>query len=76
MSQETLTKVTQMALELEPDEQLALVEGLARSLRRNGKQKERKSLYGIWRDKFPEDFDIDNALKEIRSEWETEMDEL
>lgn len=26
-------------------------------------------LYGVWRSKFPQDFDLDAVLKEIRSEW-------
>jgi len=77
MSQETLTRLKQMALELDPGEQLELLEGLARSLRRNGKtSRNRKSLFGAWKGKFPEDFDVDKTLGEIRSEWEEEMNEL
>ncbi len=26
-------------------------------------------LYGVWRGKFPADFDLNAALKEIRGEW-------
>ena len=76
MSQETLTKVTQMALELEPNEQLVLVEGLARSLRRHKQRRPRKSLFGIYKDKLPDDIDLDTMLREIRSEWFKELDEL
>lgn len=76
MSQETLTKVTQMALELEPNEQLVLVEGLARSLRRHKQRRPRKSLFGIYKDKLPDDIDLDAMLREIRSEWFKELDEL
>ena len=28
-----------------------------------------KRLYGDWKGKFPEDFDIDAALREIRKQW-------
>jgi len=33
-------------------------------------------LRGSWAKYFPEDFDIDKELKEIRTEWEKEIDEL
>ena len=32
-------------------------------------------LYGAWRDKFPADFDMETALKEIRYSWHNEWDE-
>jgi hypothetical protein len=35
-----------------------------------------KSLRGSWAKYFPEDFDIDEDLKEMRREWEKEIDEL
>ncbi len=33
-------------------------------------------LYGIWKDSFPRDFDIDTALREVRGEWQKEMEEI
>jgi hypothetical protein len=33
------------------------------------------SLYGLWKDMVPEDFDVDAALKEIRSAWLEDMKE-
>lgn len=33
------------------------------------------NLAGRWASYFPADFDLDGALKEIRSEWEKEWDE-
>ena len=33
------------------------------------------SLAGRWQTYFPPDFDIDSALREIRSEWEKEWSE-
>ena len=35
-----------------------------------------ESLRGSWAKYFPEEFDIDEDLKEIRREWEKEIDEL
>jgi hypothetical protein len=35
-----------------------------------------QSLRGIWEDKFPEEFDLDAALDEIRHEWEKEWPEV
>jgi len=34
-----------------------------------------RDLYGIWKDGFPRDFDISNALHEIRGEWQKEIQE-
>jgi len=35
-----------------------------------------KSLLGIWKDKFPPTFDVENELKEIRSAWLEDMEEM
>lgn len=34
-----------------------------------------KVLYGAWEGKFPKDFDVDAALKEIRGEWLKEWED-
>ena len=34
-----------------------------------------RDLYGIWKEGFPPDFDLDSALREIRGEWQTEVEE-
>lgn len=34
-----------------------------------------QALHGVWRGLFPEDLDLDAALKEIRSEWLKEWEE-
>ena len=52
---------------LSHDEQLALIEHIARRLRQSEERKP-QPLYGIWKEKFPADTDIDSALKEIRGE--------
>ncbi len=58
---------------LSREELLTLIERIARRLR----QAERKPqlLYGVWKGKFPEDADIDEALKEIRSQWTGDLEE-
>lgn len=40
-----------------------------------GEKKGRKhlSLYGSWKDKFPEDFDLDKEIQDIRSRWERRL---
>ena len=73
---EVLETVTEMADRLSPSEQLRLVEHLAKRLqKRSFETKKPRSLRGIWKGKFPEDFDIDTALHEIRSEWLKEIDD-
>ena len=34
------------------------------------------SLQGSWAKYFPEEFDLDEELKQIRREWEKEMEEM
>ena len=29
-----------------------------------------QDLYGVWRGRFPDDFNVDQALNEIRSSWQ------
>ena len=35
-----------------------------------------QSLRGDWADAFPEDFDVDAELKDIRNEWKKEWHEV
>jgi hypothetical protein len=70
MSQAALTLVEQLASRLDVEEQLALMEHLAANLRRGATRPLPRNLYGIWRDRFPDDLDIDSVLKEIRSDWQ------
>ena len=58
---------------LNREELLSLIEKITQRLR----QVERKPqpLYGIWKGKFPEEADIDDALQEIRSQWHEEIEE-
>ena len=77
MSKSTLEYVTLLVNRLSDEEKLNLVENIARSLRLpdTAGKSEPKDLYGVWKDSFPEDFDIDSALYEIRHEWEKEWPE-
>jgi hypothetical protein len=59
---------------LSRDELLLLIEHIARRLRQS-EQRSPQPLYGIWKGKFPEDADIDAALKEIRQQWQEDFEE-
>ena len=76
MTETSLKHVEQLVDQLSFEEQLCLVEHLTQRLRQKTQQKQPKDLYGIWKDRFPADFDIDAALREIRSEWVKESQEL
>jgi len=68
-----LIHVEQLLDQLTFEEQIAVVEHLARRLRQAvQKQKQPQDLYGVWRDRFPPGFDLDAALCDIRHEWEHE----
>ena len=53
-------------------------QNLAAYLSANESSRDRRprDLYGIWKDSFPKDFDIDAALREIRGEWQREVEEI
>ncbi len=72
MSETALTNVEQLLDQLTFEEQIVVVEHLARRLRQTIQQKQPQDLYGVWRDRFPADFDLDAALGDIRREWEKE----
>jgi hypothetical protein len=59
---------------LSRDELLGLIEHIARRLRQSEGRKP-QPLYGIWKGKFPEEADIDTALREIRSQWREDFGE-
>lgn len=72
-----LEQVTQLADKLSPIEQLRLVEHLVERVRTNALQKKKpQNLYGIYKDKFPEDVDIVPLIREIRNEWKEELHEF
>jgi len=61
--------------ELSREELLTLIERIVQRLRQAEKRKPRP-LYGIWKGKFPEDANIDEALQEIRNQWQEELEEF
>jgi hypothetical protein len=51
--------------ELSREELLTLIEHIVQRLRQ-AEERRPQPLYGIWKGKFPEDANIDEALREIR----------
>jgi hypothetical protein len=72
MADTTLAHVEQLVDQLSLEEQLRLLEHLAQRLRQTAQKRQPQDLRGIWRDRFPVDFDLDAALSEIRQAWEHE----
>ena len=76
MAETTLKDVEMLAEQLSLDDQLLLMEHLAgRILQKTGPKKHR-DLFGIWKEYFPEDMDIDTTLREIRSAWKEDFVEF
>jgi hypothetical protein len=76
MSESALEQIKRMAQSLSLGDRVILVEELAHGLGQESADDQRtppQSLRGSWRGKFPDDFDIDSALHEIRHEWEEEL---
>jgi hypothetical protein len=77
----TLEQVESLADQLSADEQKQLVDHLTRKAQNgiapvNPSPRQPVDLYGIWKGAFPENFDIDAALHDIRHEWEKEWPEV
>lgn len=78
MSQATLPSVKSLVDQLSTADQLALVQHVVHNLKAvfpTPSHFRRQPLRGLWKGKFPDDFDLDATLKEIRGEWEKEWDE-
>lgn len=75
--QATLEEVTAVAEKLTPTEKIRLVKHLAQSLENTALEKKKpQDLRGIWKGKFPEDFDAEKEIREIRDEWKKKFDDL
>jgi hypothetical protein len=74
MSKAIFNYVTRLAEQLSFEERQKLIEHLSQSAQPSSSP-HTVDLYGAWRGKFPEDMDIDTALREIRSQWENEWSE-
>ncbi len=71
MSVNILSNVEELVDKLTVSEQLQLVEKVIRRIQLSvPTHKKPQDLYGIWRNHFPDDADIDEALHEIRNAWE------
>ena len=69
-----LEQIKQLSETLSADEKRSLAAHL--SANESGFDRQPRDLYGIWKDGFPKDFDIDAALREIRGEWQREVEEI
>ena len=69
-----LEHIKQLSDALSQEEKLSLAAYL--SSMENSVSRRPRDLYGIWRDGFPKDFDIDAALREIRGEWQKEIEQI
>ena len=77
MSTTVFTQIEGLLNGLSREEQLRLIEEIAHRLRQNATpQQQRVRLRGILKGHVPSDFDLDQALTEIRSEWTKELDDL
>jgi hypothetical protein len=66
--------IKQLTESLSDEERRSLAAYL--SSHERGVNRQPRDLYGIWKDGFPKDFDIDGALREIRGEWQREVEEI
>lgn len=72
-----LEEVAAQADKLSPSEKIRLVKHLAISLENVALEKKKtQKLYGAWKGKFPEDFDVEAAIREIRDEWKKKFEDL
>jgi hypothetical protein len=71
MSAEVLQQIESLLPVLSREEKLRLVSLLASQL-----SGEPTRLENRWQGTVPPDFDLDAALKEIRSEWEGEVEDI
>ena len=69
-----LEHIKQLSETLSTEEKQSLAAYL--SSRETGANRQPRDLYGIWKNGFPKDFDIDAALREIRGEWQRGVEEI
>jgi hypothetical protein len=76
MSSSVLHQVESLLDKLTPSEQAILLENLARRVRLAVLHPfPPQDLYGVWKDKVPQDVDVRQVLREIRQEWTSEWNE-
>ena len=69
-----LEHIKQLSENLSAEEKQSLAAYL--SANESGLNRRPRDLYGIWKEGFPKDFDINAALREIRGEWQKEVEEI
>ena len=69
-----LEHIKQLSQSLSEDERHNLASYLTSRETRPNRQP--RDLYGIWKNSFPKDFDIEAELREIRGEWQKEIKEI
>lgn len=67
MSALRLSEIESLAMQLDAADRRRLVERLTQSVQ--DAPRPPRDLYGTWRGKFPPEFDLDAALREIRDQW-------
>lgn len=70
MERFTLDMIERLTAQLNTQEQRELIEHLSSRLGRGAGRPAPADLYGAWRGQFPEGFDVDAALNELRAGWE------
>lgn len=65
----TIEYLEKLAAQLSQADKNELAERLTQPAKES---KKTVDLYGAWRGKFPDDFDLDAELREIRQAWEKE----
>jgi len=70
-----LSQIEALLVDLSREEQLTLIEHIARQLR-HSEPGTPQPLYGIWQGKFPQEADVDEALREVREQWQEEIEDL
>jgi hypothetical protein len=73
MSSSTLDQAERLLDQLTPAEQAILLEKIAHRMRLAvSRPFPPQDLYGMWKDRFPQNVDLDAALHEIRHAWQSE----
>lgn len=77
MSSSKVLEIDRQAAELPIGEQRELLTRIARRVESGATAAERPiSLRGLWAGKVPDDFDLDEALRSVRSHWKRKLDDV
>ena len=74
---QTFETVTILANRLSTAEKAKLVEYLSRTMNNPSTDKKApQSFRGIWKEKFPDNFDAEKEIREIRDDWKEKFEDL